>query len=349
VDHVLTISNEIPTAAGVHPTVGLKVRANSKVVVSHLSWSAILAAAIRVKQHKGVVDPEQAWILGELIRYLEHPASGALAFDDMGAHWVSVRDGARSASLNRKSDGLEDVASRWDQLLQYISLRLSSEIGSDVTPVVAKNLRDPKLRMAYLTDLLCREGRLDGALKIPNTAGDLEVFADLRGQTVQVAVDLLAPQDKGAKGRVSWLVNQLKEPPVGLIVEAYPRNARVPNSAPFEVLVEDRMAIVGTDKKEPYRFRLLLRLNLGAARKSGVKQSSFIDSVAGAVSLFYGSVMQYVTPWQPSAPRLARPVEATEADEDGGVVAPAWPNLPTRWESTPPESEETASPSQPIA
>ena len=54
----------------------------------------ILTAAVKEKVHRGVEDPEQAWILGELIRYLEHPSSGAMKFDDMGTNWVAVRDGA---------------------------------------------------------------------------------------------------------------------------------------------------------------------------------------------------------------------------------------------------------------
>ena len=58
IDHVLTISNEIAPKAGVHPTDGLRVRSNSPVQISHLSWSAIVSAALRIKQHRGVSDPE---------------------------------------------------------------------------------------------------------------------------------------------------------------------------------------------------------------------------------------------------------------------------------------------------
>lgn len=71
IDHILTISNEIAPNPDTHPTEGLKVRSNSRVGVSHLSWTAILSDAIRIQQHTGVQDPEQAWILGELIRYLQ--------------------------------------------------------------------------------------------------------------------------------------------------------------------------------------------------------------------------------------------------------------------------------------
>ncbi|MFV1990217.1 MAG: stress response protein, partial [Acidimicrobiales bacterium] len=90
-DAVLTISNEIAPSPGVHPTEGLKQRANSKVKVHHVSWTRLLTMAVMEKTHRGVEDPEQDWILGELIRYLEHDASGVMDFDDMGPNWTEVR------------------------------------------------------------------------------------------------------------------------------------------------------------------------------------------------------------------------------------------------------------------
>lgn len=86
--------------------------------------------------------PTQAWILRELIRYLEHPAPGAMAFDDMGPHWVAVRDAAHDDKLrknDRKNDeAVLDVAARWEQLLRFEALRLGSEIGDDVTQVLTR-------------------------------------------------------------------------------------------------------------------------------------------------------------------------------------------------------------------
>ena len=76
-DHVITISNEI-APSGAHPVHGLRVQKNSPVQISHLSWVRILATALRLKNHTGVDDPEQAWILEELVRYLQHDASGVL-------------------------------------------------------------------------------------------------------------------------------------------------------------------------------------------------------------------------------------------------------------------------------
>ena len=110
-DGLLTISNQIVGIAGHHP-VRVDMRRFSRVPLFHLSWTRILAQAHMVKEHQGVSDPDQAWILGELIRYLEYEGSGALAFDDMGQHWVAVRSAAREETLRLSDEGVEDIAAR---------------------------------------------------------------------------------------------------------------------------------------------------------------------------------------------------------------------------------------------
>ena len=103
-DAVITISNEIPAIAGQHPT-KVDKRKLKKVALHHLSWSQVLAEAVMQKEFRGVADPDQAWILGELIRYLEHRKSGALEFDDMGEAWVGVRDAVAAGTLRAYRQG----------------------------------------------------------------------------------------------------------------------------------------------------------------------------------------------------------------------------------------------------
>ena len=121
--------------AGTHPTPGLRVRASSPVQVSHLSWASILTTCIRIINHEGVDDPEQAWILGELIRYMEHRGSGVLSFDDMGGSWPTIRDAARASTLTKNTAGIEDVASRFERV-RYAALTLSAQVGLSVEPVI---------------------------------------------------------------------------------------------------------------------------------------------------------------------------------------------------------------------
>jgi hypothetical protein len=318
VDHVLTISNEIAAQQGTHPTDGLKARANAKVGVSHLSWSAIVSSATRIKRHKGVSDPEQAWLLDELIRYLQHPASGALDFADMGNQWVGVRDAAREDTLTRHSPGIEDVVARWDQLLRFAALQLSAEIGDDVDPVYPRGQTEHRQRSAALIGSLCESGRLSGVLRIPNTAGDLVVEANLKSRRLTASLDILAPQDRGAKGRVSWLVGQLAEAPGQLLVEVYAKNARAPSSATLEETREDRFAPLDDQKRDPFRFRVVMRSDMGMGRGAAKKTPGFITSVLQLINTFYGAVVQDVVPWQPAAAKL--PVPPTPGED---VVAPA--------------------------
>lgn len=284
--------------------------------ISHPSWTELLTAAVRLKQHRGVEDVEQAWLLGELIRYLEHPASGALAFSDMGPNWIEIRDHARSRTLNKNLEGLPDVLTRWDQLLSYGALKLGSEIGEDVVQHLPRAERDQKVRMQRLADEFTTTGQLEGVLRIPNTVSDLRVVADLRTQQLVLSVDVDAPTDRGAVARVTWLTKQLAKAPPELVVEAYAKRAKQCTFASLEAVREDRSSVLGEDAKEPHRFRLVLRLPVGQGRRTGKKNPGFIASVLLGVDRFYGQVVQHLTEWRPPAPKLKRPTPL--ATSEGG-------------------------------
>ncbi len=158
-DAVLTISNEIPAVAGQHPT-KVDRRKLRKVALHHLSWTQVLAEAVMQKEFRGVADPDQAWILGELIRYLEHPRSGAMEFDDMGESWVGLRDAVKAGTLRADRQGHRGGRVRFDALLRYAGLSLGRQLGSEVTPVLSrKELADPTLRTQALVAELAGTAR----------------------------------------------------------------------------------------------------------------------------------------------------------------------------------------------
>jgi hypothetical protein len=126
-DTVLTISNQIAPADGTHPT-KVDGRKTKKVALKHLSWMNVLSEAVMQKEFRGVADPDQAWILGELIRYLEHNKSGALEFEDMGASWVTARDAVKDGTLRVSDRHLPEVAARFDALIQYCCLSTYSDM-----------------------------------------------------------------------------------------------------------------------------------------------------------------------------------------------------------------------------
>ncbi|HEX8582689.1 MAG TPA: hypothetical protein VF640_10185, partial [Acidimicrobiales bacterium] len=218
-DALLTISNEIPAVLGTHPT-PVDRRKLRRVALHHLSWTQVLTEAVLQKVHRGVADPDQAWILGELIRYLEHPRSGALEFDDMGASWVAVRDAVAAGTIRAADKAASEVAGRWDQLLMYVSLRLGRRLGIEVQPNLSRReVLEPALRGQAVVQTLVEKGVLEGGVRIPNTVGPLVVTADLRAARVTVWVDVEAPREGRPQTRVNWLVRQLKDAPDAVRVD----------------------------------------------------------------------------------------------------------------------------------
>ncbi len=306
-DCVITISNEIAPSPGVHPTSGLKVRANSKVSVHHLSWMLVMSEAVKEHAHRGVEDPEQAWILGELIRYLSHPKSGALEFGDMGENWTTVRDAVADGTLHRYSSETVEVCQRWDQLLRVAALRLGTEIGTDVMEVIPRAQRqNPKLRNKEFVKSLSADGTLSGLLRVPSAIGDMKVVADIAAQKVEVSTTFAAPDDRTARATVVWLVRQLKHASGTLLVDAYSKSSRIPTTASLEQLREDPLEGVPGSGQAPVRFELRQQSPMGAGRRS-TRKKGFIDSVIDAITDFYACVLQDLKQFVPRAPAIERP------------------------------------------
>lgn len=302
-DALITISNEIPAVAGQHPT-SVDKRKLRKVSLHHWSWTYLLSGAVMQKEHRGVSDPDQAWVLGELIRYLEHPKSGALELDDMGAGWVAVRQGVRSSTLRATDQAAPEVAARFDALLRYASLRLGRRLGTDVAQALTRReLADPALRAQAALSTLIEDGVLKGVIRIPDAVGDVQVTADLRSSQVTCYIDLDAPRQGRPRTRVNWLVRQLKNAPGSVRLEAFVANARGAGATELleRVRVDPDLLIVDPTK-EIRRFRLEMSQPMGLKRGRG--RGAFIDSVLDLLDEFYSEVVQTLKAWSASPPKL---------------------------------------------
>lgn len=302
-DAVLTISNEIPPIAGQHPT-SVDKRKLRSVALHHISWTQVLAEAVMQKEFRGVADPDQAWILGELIRYLEHQKSGALEFDDMGESWVSVREAVSAGTLRATDKGIPDVVARFDALLRFESLRLGRRLGTEVVPLLSrKELADPTIRAQALTTMLCSDGQLAGSIRIPDTVGPLVVTADLRTNKVTCHVDIDSPKEGRPTTRVNWLLRQLKNAPGSIRVEAFVAHGRGVSAAELLDAVRESPALLVADPAKDLRtFRIAASAPLGTKRGRG--RGSFIDSMLVAVEDFYEDVLGNLRAWSAAPPRL---------------------------------------------
>ncbi|WP_240942864.1 stress response protein [Planosporangium thailandense] len=305
-DAVITISNEIPPIPGQHPT-PVDKRKLRKVSLHHLPWTEILTAAVMQKEYRGVADPDQAWILGELIRYLEHPRSGAMEFSDMGPAWVPTREAISAGTLRPGDKVVPEVAGRFDALVRYAGLKLGRQLGTEVMPALTRReVSEPATRTQALGTQLASVGTMTAGLKIPGAVGPLQVTADLRAGKVTCHVDVEAPREGRPTTRVNWLVRQLKEAPDNVRIEAFTMHARGPGKAELLGAVRTEPTIlIGDTAKELRSFRIAMTYPAGTKRGTG--RGSFIDSLLGAIDDFYAQVIQNLKPWMPAAPRLRSP------------------------------------------
>jgi hypothetical protein len=263
-----------------------------------------------VLQHRfrGIADPDQAWILGELIAYLDHENAGAGGFQDMGERWVRVRDAAREGTVRAVDPEVRVIAERWEHFLEYLALGLSQDLGRDVT--VARGRKQTTTdRIEALIHQIASAGHLAGSLRVPDAAAPLDLRVDLRARQVTTSVHVEAPTGSRAQARVNWLLRQLKEAPPDLRLDASFANKRETTSLLLREVRETPQRLLNPTepKREPRGFVVAMNRTMGMKRGKG--QGSFVRETRRQVLDFYGTVLQDMKPWQPKPPQLPQPME----------------------------------------
>ena len=93
------------------------------------------------------------------------------------------------------------------------------------------------------------------------------------------SVEVKAPDDKGARGRIGWIVSQLADADGEVVVEAYAKNARVPTSATLDSVRGERGVLLGGERAEPYRFVIKRRVAMPHGRKpTSASRASWTDT-----------------------------------------------------------------------
>src|SRR5829696_4136721 len=200
-DGVLTISNQI-TASSAESPVAVDGRKLKRTALWHFSWWRVLTEAIVQHRYRGISDPDQAWILGELIAYLDSAASGAGGFEDMGEKWVAVRKAAHDGTLRPNNPEARTVAERWEEFSQYLCLGFSQDLGRSVIAPRPRG-QATAARLDETVKQLAADGTLTTVLRVPDAVGDIRLRADLRSRQTLTSVTIDAPREGRAKSRIT--------------------------------------------------------------------------------------------------------------------------------------------------
>jgi len=304
---VITLSNDVELEGSPLVEVKLDGRRKNKVALWHLSWAEVAHQAQMLIRHEGVGNAAHAWLLQELLHYLQHENSGCHGFQNMGRSWVPVRNAIDAETLCQGDPRAVEVVESWERLVRQVCLRLGGELGEKVLPVQrAKRGTDPASRRAALADRLCVDGRLDAELRIEGTPGVLALCADLRTGKLRTSIEITAP-DQGYP--LSWakrLVRRLAEAPADLHVEAVLEGQAGGPRGTLERLRPEPADILPKNGAQITGFRLSLFRGMGNTR--GTAESGFIRSVDESVDRFHASVVVHLDGGRST--RSRRPVEA---------------------------------------
>jgi stress response protein SCP2 len=308
---VITLSNDVALEG--RPLVDVRTdgRRKHKVTLWHLSWAEVAHQAQLLIRHEGVGNATHAWLLQELLHYLQHENSGCHGFQNMGPAWVPVRNGIDMETLCQGDPKALEVVESWEQLVRQVCLRLGGELGRKALPVQrTKRGTDPQARRAALADQLCDDGRLTAEMRIEDTPGVLAVVADLRTGKLRTSVDVQAPEGNYPLTSAKRLVRALADAPADLHVETLVEDGKGPRGTlerlrpePGDLLPKDGSRITG--------FRLSLFKSMGATR--GNAETGFIRSVDDAVDRFYASVVAQVSAFERRSTSRSRADEQVAA------------------------------------
>jgi hypothetical protein len=314
-DALITISNQFATLPTHHP-ITVNRQKLRQVKLYHFSWLSILTKARLLSNDKKVDDPEQAFILKELVRYLGHESSGVCLMTRLGSEWKEICTRIQTGTPIAKGDsGAASVVSQWHQLTRYLALELSAAVGKPVDIWLSRaHSKDPAQRLAEESASFAANSTLVVEMEVPNAASRLYMEADFLRRSVRFSIRLNTPQDKTRPtAAVNWATRQLAalaESSDTLIRAHWPGRA-VDTVATIADAIRDPKLVAPGDKKDlPIAFQIQRVVDLAGRFKGS---NTFIEDVRRELPRFYKEVVQNVVNWVPRAPKYK---DETPAEPD---------------------------------
>ncbi len=321
IDAVITISNEFVARAD-HSPIKVSKALLRRTSLFHWSWTYIRTQC-EILSGDVVEDPEQAFMLTEFLRLLNHRDTGVERFTSMSHGWRElVQTVTNQGALKKSSPEVEDCVGCWHQEERDLCLQLSRHVGARVQSVIARKLaNDPLARLKDGISRLVDEKVLYSDFRIPDCAADLELRAYVSSRTLTFGMRLKAPLDRrSTKARVNWLLRMLPDDDPRLFVRAHWPGRADPTDKPVRQLRGDPGAIQ-RDKADatPHSFEVLLIESLGSDFYGSRK---FIERLEENITQFYDLVGQHLRAWQARPPKPVKPRDVAVVTENEAVEEP---------------------------
>ena len=315
IDAVITISNQYATSPEHHPVKVSRVKTRY-VGLFHFSWTSILSRAYVSSESKAINDPEQAFIIKEIVRYYSHDSSGVNAFTKLHGQWKDACETIHNqGSLTKTSDIVQNSVSSWIQLTKYLSLKLSMLTQSTVNVVLTRRWKNNYADyFSDSCDELIKTKSLIAQLNIPNTASPISIHADFTRRTITFCMTVKPPQDKSRPtSSINWLTRQFKgKDQENILVRAnWGRNVIM--TSPLDVCTTCPEKVIPSGAKSlPVSLDVAIILELNARFKA---TKSLIDEIEHHLPIYYDKVGRHLTKWVPKPPSITPIKEDTGSNQ----------------------------------
>lgn len=315
---LITISNQFALLPTHHPVRVNKQKTRS-VDLYHFSWLSLLCNAQILSDSASVNDREQAMVLKELIRFLEHENSGVQVFERMGGAWKDLCAGMQRGEPLKKGDALLQLAiADWHQLTRYLALKLSTRLAKSVKlHMPRKHMKDPAARLNDDMEGLLKSHCLADEFEIPNAAGRIALTADLLRRTIKLSMKLDPPQDKKRPtAAINWLTRQLDREKAKDVFIKCEWPGRIPETMlPLAAALEDPNDLVPPGVSVlPKSIEVMRVLDL-AGRFKGAR--TLVEDAEKAFPAFYRDIGQDLKSWTPSPPKYRKSESSDEGRKPG--------------------------------
>lgn len=312
IDAIITISNQFAVRPD-HSPITISKPLQRKIKLFHWSWKFILTEALLLQSRAAIKNPDQAFLLRELIRFLSHNSIGVTGFTQMPPEWKDVTTHVQSgATPRRSSPEAMAVVKAWHQEVRDLALRVSHNLSVNVGLKLTRgHAADAELHLRDGCAQLEDRQLLTATLQVPDAASDISVTADLKARSIRVGMQIAAPEDRQrTSARLNWLLRQLKDAnSENLFVRViWPRRSQ-DTICSLEALRTDTRKVEEENAQPPRAFEVFL-VTTDSRRFAGRK--TFVEELESAVPVFYEHVGQHLQPWRPKPPKPTKVTEETD-------------------------------------
>lgn len=316
VDAVITISNEF-VARPAHSPVSVSKTLLRRVDLFHWSWKFILTEAFLLQEQSAISDPDQAYILREFIRFLDHDSIGVGGYDRMPSEWTDVIMHVQSgAALRKTSDDLQTVVGGWHQEIRDLSLKMSKYLTVSVSENLPRNhATNVEQRLKDDCEKFAGTAILSASLAVPGTVSDIQIEADVNSKTIRVGMELDAPQDKArTSARLGWLLRQISKYKGDKLFVRIKWPSRAKDTVlPVSAIRENPKLLDDNKSSAPRAFQVFL-ISDDARRFAG--RNTFIQELENLVPRFYDEVGSNLQAWRPKhSKQLDKPAQNTNSPD----------------------------------